>query len=103
MRECLHLLEPPPRKVLVQDVKVKDPKLLERLEQAKEITKRAESSKLIYRLVLKWYRRRFAGRALMRAVQLAHQKEKEKNAHNVDDDLWSYGGHSTGGFSSYSK
>ncbi len=97
MKECLHLLEPPPRKLLVQDVKTKDPKLLERLAQAEMVTKRANAAKLIYRMVMQWHREKHKSRTLMKAIALAQQREQEKNAHNLDDDLWSYGGSSTGG------
>lgn len=91
MKDALHILEPPPRRLLVQEVKNIDPKLELRIQQSKLVTKKAESSRIIFKVVMRWYRGITQGRRLLEAIKLAQEREHTQNSYNLEDDMFNYG------------
>ena len=91
MKDALHILEPPPRKFLVEEVKQADPKLQERLAKSRLIEKKAQASRVIYKYVMKWYRGFTQGRRLLEAIRLAQERESNQNSYNLEDDMFNYG------------
>jgi hypothetical protein len=91
MKDALHILEPPPRKFLVQEVKMLDPKLEKRLEQSRLVAKKADASRTIYKAVMKWHHKFTQGRRLLEAIKLAQEREENQNSYNLEDDMFNYG------------
>lgn len=78
MMDELHILEPPPRRALVAEVKLVDPGLLKRLKESKIVAHRVNASLVIFRVVSKWYE----GVRYRKSIQAALQ-----NVQRREDDL----------------
>ena len=91
MKDALHILEPPPRKLLVEEVKKADPRLQKRLEASRLMTRKVEASVIIYQSVMKWFRKYTEGRRLMEAIRIAQEREANQNSYNLEDDMFNYG------------
>jgi hypothetical protein len=66
------------------------------LDAANQVTKRAAAAKTLFIAMMRWNRARTLHRRLHAVITSAKLKEDEKNAANMEDDLWSYGGSSIG-------
>lgn len=93
MMDELHILEPPPRKVLVAEVKRKDARLLKRLEQSRQVARKVEASMVIFRSTMRWYQKIRLRRNINAALESAMRKESELSQFFVGDDgsIGSYG------------
>jgi hypothetical protein len=87
MKECLHLLQAPPRTELVGEIKNIDEKLQLRLLASRAAETRLQAARLIYEYSVEWFepfRQRFA---VKRATEVARQHRDKVNAHNAEDDV----------------
>lgn len=68
MMDELYILSPPPRKLLVAEVKRVDPTLIKRLEESKVLARKVDAALKIFERVMTWYseirRRRNIAQAL---------------------------------------
>ena len=87
MQEALHLLEPPPRRELVDEVKtLEDGKLKARLAISQAANQKLAAARIIYFYVMDWFEPIRVTFNIRRSLEIAARKRAELNARNKDDD-----------------
>lgn len=88
MQESLHLLEPPPRHILIEEVRSTNKAINARLKHSHELERQLRAAEVVYRAVMTWYAPIQAENNLFRALEAARKNAIKKSAHNVEDDMF---------------
>lgn len=89
MQISLFELCPPPRHLLLVDVKGKNEKVLSRLEKSNILNQKLHQAQIIYAKVMVWYEKVKYKRSIERALKQAEEKMHKINTHNEEDDIYS--------------
>mmetsp|Transcript_25605 Transcript_25605/g.44053 ORF Transcript_25605/g.44053 Transcript_25605/m.44053 type:complete len:264 (-) Transcript_25605:71-862(-) len=86
MQEALHLLEPPPRHDLIEDVKHINDKLNKRLTISEHSNRKLMAARLIYLYVMDWFEPIRVNFQIQKSIEAAAKRKALLNVRNTDDD-----------------
>jgi hypothetical protein len=92
MRTALHILEPPPRQLLLEEVKEIDESLQIRLNASQKKLKETQAALKVHKYCQRWFNKVKQKKNVLFAAQEALRKERENiNAsYDEEDDMMSY-------------
>jgi len=86
MQEALHLLEPPPRHDLIEDVKHKSEQLTRRLTISEHSNRKMMAARLIFLYVMDWFEPIRVELQIKKSIEAAAKRKAALNVRNTEDD-----------------
>lgn len=86
MQEALHLLEPPPRHELMEEVKHLNAKMEQRMAASQQANRKLFAARLIYHRVMDWFEPIRVEFNIRKSIAAAAKRKAELNVRNTEDD-----------------
>ena len=86
MQESLHLLEPPPRHELIEEVKEVNDKMNVRLKASAQANRKLEAARTIFYYVSVWFEPIRVDFNIRKSIEAAAKRKALLNARNSEDD-----------------